>query len=131
MTIPSIAKAEGMTQSHVAKLLAILRRGGFVSSTRGQLGGYTLSRPAVDINVRELLATLGGRLFDAGYCDRYAGVLDECVHTGSCQIGGLWSEIQAAVDQAIAEKTLQDIVESTPVCAADFHKSHTIPVTSA
>ncbi|MCH7945265.1 MAG: Rrf2 family transcriptional regulator, partial [Armatimonadetes bacterium] len=33
LTIPVIARAEGLTQSHVAKLLALLRKGGFVNST--------------------------------------------------------------------------------------------------
>ena len=60
-----------MTQSHVAKLLAILRRADFVKSTRGQLGGYALSRSANKIVVRELLASLGGRLYDENYCGKY------------------------------------------------------------
>ncbi len=32
--------------SHAAKMMRILREGGFVISTRGQSGGYALSRPA-------------------------------------------------------------------------------------
>ncbi|ARU39689.1 hypothetical protein CCB80_00435 [Armatimonadetes bacterium Uphvl-Ar1] len=38
MTIPEISDQEGLTSSHVAKILAILRRSGFVASTRGQSG---------------------------------------------------------------------------------------------
>lgn len=123
MTIPSIAKAEGMTQSHVAKLLAILRRAEFVKSTRGQLGGYTLSRPSDDIIIKDLLGCLGGRLFDEGFCERYSGVLDTCVHNDECRVGMLWSEIQTAVDKAIENKTLKDVVESSPVCNVQLHKN--------
>ena len=44
LTIPEISEAEGISSYYVAKLMRILRRGGFVTSARGQAGGYTLSR---------------------------------------------------------------------------------------
>ena len=45
LTIPEISRAEGITHHNVAKLLRILRQGGFVESARGQQGGYALARP--------------------------------------------------------------------------------------
>ena len=39
LTIPEISQAEGITHHNVAKLLRILRQGGFVASARGQQGG--------------------------------------------------------------------------------------------
>ena len=63
MTIPEISRLEGLSATHVAKLLMILRKGGFIKSTRGQAGGYTLSRPAEQIYVSDVLLELG--TFDA------------------------------------------------------------------
>ena len=45
LTIPEISQAEGITHHNVAKLLRILRQGGFVASARGQQGGYALAKP--------------------------------------------------------------------------------------
>ena len=42
LTIPEISLSEGISNHYVAKLMRILRRGGFVRSARGQAGGYTL-----------------------------------------------------------------------------------------
>src|SRR5215472_8505783 len=60
LTITEISLAEGISSHYVAKLMRILRRGGFVKSARGQAGGYTLSRGADQIVVGEALAALGG-----------------------------------------------------------------------
>ena len=56
LTIPEISQAEGITHHNVAKLLRILRQGGFVASVRGQHGGYTLAIPATQIAISDSLA---------------------------------------------------------------------------
>ena len=61
VTIPELSRSEGITEPNVAKMMRILRQGGFVQSTRGQSGGYSLARPAEEINLGEALACLGGR----------------------------------------------------------------------
>ncbi len=111
LTIPTIAKSEGLTQSHVAKLLAVLRKTGYVNSHRGQLGGYTLGRPAKDIKVGDLLADLGGRLTHDRFCVRFTGQNEECVHTDDCSLLPLWVRIQESVDEALKDVTLQDLTE--------------------
>jgi Rrf2 family protein len=111
LTIPSIAAREGLTQSHVAKLLSILRKAGFVNSHRGQQGGYTLNRPPEEILISELLATLGGRLTRDNFCVRFTGQNEECVHTDDCTLLPLWVRIQASVDTALTGVTLRDLTE--------------------
>jgi len=95
-TIPEISRAEGLSQPYVAKLLRVLRKGGFIKSVRGQAGGYTLSRPAEDISVGEVLALLGGRIFEAEFCNRYPGTNSICNHTVDCGVRSLWRAIQKA-----------------------------------
>jgi Rrf2 family protein len=112
MTIPEIAKVEGLSQTHVAKLLMILRKDGFIASTRGQSGGYTLARPANEINVGEVLACLGGKLYDEEFCGRHAGQLSICKHAVDCSVRSLWQVIQGAVDHVLNDLTLADMMAS-------------------
>ncbi|MEK7734573.1 MAG: Rrf2 family transcriptional regulator, partial [Pseudomonadota bacterium] len=49
-------------------MMRILRKGGFVQSTRGQAGGYSLARPAEKIVIGHVLGVLGGRIFDSDFC---------------------------------------------------------------
>src|SRR3989442_5419221 len=72
LTISELSQREGISAPNVAKLMRVLRRGGYVRSTRGKEGGYTLARPAAAINLGAALAGLGGRLYDAALCGRHS-----------------------------------------------------------
>lgn len=110
LTIPEISKAEGISISYVGKLLRLLRRGGFLTSARGQTGGYTLSRPAEEINVGEVLALLGGRLFESEFCDHHAGVAQVCTHSVDCSVRSLWHALQTLVDHVLNKTTLRQLL---------------------
>lgn len=112
LTIPEIAQAEGMTIHNVAKLLRILRLGGLLASSRGQIGGYTLSRPADKIHVTDVLAILGGRLYDSEFCSSHTGSEDLCRRSVDCSIRSLWQTIQSAVDNVLLEFTIKDLMTS-------------------
>ena len=72
-SISAISQAEKLTPSNTAKLVRILRINGFVESSRGKDGGYTLARAPEDIVLSEVFEVLGGKLFGPGFCDHYAG----------------------------------------------------------
>ena len=112
-TIPEIAETEGVSPHNVAKYLAILRRAGFVDSERGQHGGYTLARPASEISVADVVAALGGPLYDTSFCDHFTGTSDSCQHTAvDCSIRGVWIRVQDAVDAVLHQTTLQDLLQA-------------------
>jgi len=112
LTIPEISQAEGISISHAAKLMRLLRRGGFVNSARGQAGGYTLARPASQIVVGEVLAVLGGRLYDPGFCEEHTGLERLCTHSVDCSIRSLWRTVQLVLDQVLSKTTLQDLLHN-------------------
>jgi Rrf2 family protein len=58
LTIAQISQLEGISVPNVAKVMRLLRRGGFVRSTRGQAGGYSLARPIEETVVGDVLAGL-------------------------------------------------------------------------
>ena len=114
LTIPEISRAEGISPEYVAKLMRVLRRGGLVKSARGAAGGYTLARPADQITIGEALYPLGGRLFEADFCDRHSGVESLCTHSIDCSLRSLWRALQNAVDQVLTNTTLKDLLCSEP-----------------
>jgi Rrf2 family protein len=114
LTIAELSRAEGISEPNVAKMMRVLRRGGFVNSTRGQAGGYTLSRPAGDIVVGQVLATLGGRLYEPAFCEGHSGLERSCTHMPDCSIRSVWRLVQRAVDQVLGRITLKDLLKSEP-----------------
>lgn len=112
LTIPEISKAEGITTHNTAKILRALRLGGFLASSRGQIGGYSLSRPAEKILVKDVLDSLGGKLFDAEFCSDHSGNESICTHTVDCSIRSLWQLLQSAVDGVLKNMTIKDLMTS-------------------
>ncbi len=112
LTIAEMSEREGISAPNVAKIMRLLRRAGLVRSTRGKTGGYSLARPASEVRAIEVLAALGGRLFDTGFCDRHAGVSTHCLNTRDCSIRPVLRGLQQAVDQVLGELTLASLVRS-------------------
>lgn len=112
MTIPELSELEGLSEANVAKILRILRLAGFVESSRGQTGGYKLTRPANQILVGEVLTALGGKLYESSFCDLHTGVENICTNSIDCSIRSLWKTIQTMLDGLLGKITLQDLLGS-------------------
>jgi Rrf2 family protein len=110
LTIPELSELEGLTEANAAKILRILRLAGFVESSRGQTGGYKLSRHANEILISDVLTSLGGKLYESSFCELHAGVENICTNTIDCSIRSLWKTIQIMLDGVLNKITLQDML---------------------
>lgn len=110
LTIPEISEQEGLTEANAAKILRILRLAGFVESSRGQTGGYKLSRPANEILIGDVLTALGGKLYESSFCDLHAGVENICTNSIDCSLRSLWKTIQTMLDGVLNKINLQDML---------------------
>jgi len=113
LTILEIAESEGLAPHNVAKYLRILRNGNFVDSERGQHGGYSLAGSAATIAVGDVLACLGGRLYDTEFCGHFSGAEEVCQHSSlDCSMRSLWARVQGAVDEVLGTTTLENLLHS-------------------
>ncbi len=112
LTIPEISQLEGLSTANVGKILRALRLGGFIESTRGQTGGYKLTRPTDEIIIGEVLSVLGGRLFEDGFCQDHSGTEMICTHSIDCSLRSLWRTIQTLLDSVLGKLTLKDLIGS-------------------
>jgi Rrf2 family protein len=112
-SIPEISRKEGISMPYVAKLMRILRQGGFVRAARGKAGGYTLAVPPERICVGDALTILGGRIYADDFCNRHSGTETSCTHSTDCSIRSLWRAVQTAVDSILRTTTIGDLLRST------------------
>jgi Rrf2 family transcriptional regulator, iron-sulfur cluster assembly transcription factor len=112
LTIPEISQAEGFSPAYAAKVLRVLRKGGFIKAARGKEGGYTLARPAESIVIADVMDVLGGRLFQRDFCDSHSGQVAICTRSVDCSVRSLWRAVQVAVDQVLSKATLRDLLQN-------------------
>ncbi len=60
LQICHIADRQGIPIQFLTQILIHLKQLGYVQSTRGKCGGYTLVRPPADIRLSEVIANFGG-----------------------------------------------------------------------
>lgn len=110
-TAPRIAQDTGVPLPTVAKLLNALARGDLVTSQRGASGGYTLSRPAADISVAQIVQVLEGPIALTACVD---GTDGQCDVQSLCPMRGNWNKVNSAIHQALSQVTLADMSLSFP-----------------
>lgn len=110
LSIPQLSELEGMSQPYVAKITRSLRMAGFIQSTHGQKGGYILAKAADQITLKDVIHSLGGKLFYQDFCGSHAGYLKLCTHSVDCTIRSLWKILQTTIDHILEKITLQDLL---------------------
>lgn len=114
VTAAAAAAATRLPPATVAKILKALARAGLVTATRGALGGYRLARGAKAISLREVVAAIDG---DIGLTQCSIHVTD-CDRTTHCPTRPHWAAINRAVEKALAEISLDEML--TPAVFAPW-----------
>ncbi|MGH2957728.1 MAG: RrF2 family transcriptional regulator [Solirubrobacterales bacterium] len=90
--IGQVAERRRIPVQFLEQLFSTLRRAGILTSHRGAKGGYTLARPADDVNVLEVVQALDGVVGEEGK-----------------EAGGIWEEGVEALRKTFRETTIADI----------------------
>ncbi len=93
LTIPDISARENMSESYVGKLLMLLRKADLVVAERGRNGGYTLAKPASEIQLSEIMLAFGDPIYGEHHCERFHSDESPCVHHDSCKMKRLWATL--------------------------------------
>ena len=104
--IKAIAERQEIPEAYLEQLIAVLKREGLVTSTRGAQGGYMLSRPASQITVGQILRALedGLNLVDC------LAEADACRRACDCPSRIVYRKLQDGLNRIADSITLQDMV---------------------
>ena len=106
-SIKAIAEREGIPEAYLEQLIAVLKREGLVTSTRGAQGGYALAREPARITVGDVLRALEGGL-------SLVECLDEeeiCGKRCSCASRVVWQKLRDGLNAIVDDITLQDMID--------------------
>jgi Rrf2 family protein len=103
----AIADAYHIPPQLLAKILQTLTRGGILVSTAGTNGGYSLARPASEINAFEVIRAIDGPLFITS-CITIHGTCD--LH-GTCTIKEPLRKVNDSIKDMLSGLSIADLVE--------------------
>jgi len=106
VTITEIAKRIDAPIKFLEQVLLDLKRGGFVESKRGKIGGYILARPPQNIKLGEVVRFIDGPIeplscIDEGYI--------ACADTYKCVFRKVWQKVYLATSEIIDHITFEDL----------------------
>ena len=101
-----IAERQGIPEAYLEQLVAVLKKEGLVTSTRGAQGGYMLSREPEDITVGQILRALEGGL---NLVDCLSGE-DTCGKSCACPSRIVYMKIRDGLNQVADSITLKDMI---------------------
>ena len=107
VSIKSIAEHRGIPEAYLEQLIAVLKREGLVTSTRGAQGGYALSRPASEITVGQILRALEGGLNLVDCLEES----DACGKACACPSRSVYRKLQDGLNALADSISLKDMID--------------------
>ena len=108
-----IAAQERLPADYVEQILLRLRRADVITSTRGARGGYMLSRPALEISLRDVIHASELETFDV-HCISHPVETDRCSASHNCSIRPVWVLLQTKIDDVLESVCLADLLHDEP-----------------
>jgi Rrf2 family transcriptional regulator, cysteine metabolism repressor len=108
LSLTAIAKRERLPHAYLEQLVGDLRRAGLVTATRGQAGGYRLSRPAAEIAMTDAVRALEGPLLEmpcAGVDD-----LEHCDRPQPCSVHEIFQRVYESLSETLGATNLAEVV---------------------
>ncbi|MDI7863472.1 iron-responsive transcriptional regulator RirA [Rhizobiaceae bacterium n13] len=109
--IPEIAKAYGVSELFLFKILQPLNKAGLVETVRGRNGGVRLGRPAEKITLFDVVRVTE-ESFAMAECFEDGAI--ECPLVDSCGLNSALRKALNAFFDVLSEYTINDLVKSRP-----------------
>lgn len=106
VTIDEVAGAFRVSKNHLMKVIHNLSRAGFLATSRGRNGGFTLARPANRIRVGDVV-----RLTEQGspLVECFDPANNTCIITPACKLKFILHDAQEAFYGVLARRTIADL----------------------
>ena len=110
-TAGDVAAATAVPAAMTSKVLKLLTRADLLVSHRGALGGYTLARSPVSVNVAEVVEALDGPIAITTCTEPTPG---DCSILSLCPARANWTRINDAIRVSLSEVTLAEMAHTIP-----------------
>ena len=104
--IKDIAERQQISDKYLEQIISVLNKAGYVRSTRGPQGGYSLRKAPEEYTVGDILRLTEGSLAPVA-CVEEEG---SCEREVDCVTGEVWKRLNQAISDVVDHITLADLV---------------------
>ncbi len=112
VTLADISAIQGISNSYLEQLFAMLRKNGLVKGVRGPRGGYRLAKASNEITVADIITAVDEKI-ETMRCEGRG----DCQDGERCLTHELWSELSEQLYNFLNGITLSDYVDKPRIKA--------------
>ena len=110
LRLKDVANRQNITEKYAEQIISMLKHGGLVQAKRGTQGGYTLTKPAAEITIGEILRLTEGDLAPVP-CLENGG--DGCDFSEHCTTLSMWKKLYSAIGSVVDHMSVQDMIQES------------------
>ena len=107
VSLKSVAERQDVSVKYLESIVALLQKGGVLTSQRGTQGGYRLACPASELSVYEIVRLTEGSLAPVSCVE---GGCDPCENAGSCRTRAMWTKLDKLINDFFDGITIADLM---------------------
>ena len=108
VSVREISEKESVSADYLEHLLHTMKTAGLVESVRGAAGGFRLAKPADEISLRDVFASLGEEISPV-WC---LGPGEKCPREGGCRSRPMWDRLAGLIDEFLSGTTIADALSA-------------------
>lgn len=107
ISVKDIAKRQDISKKYLEQIMTMLSKANLIETTRGNIGGYKLTKQAKEYKIGDILRATEGNLapldclIDTNSCDRQE----------NCKTYSFWAGLDNVINEYIDSKTLEDLIK--------------------
>lgn len=106
--LKDIASRQGISLKYLDHILSSLRKAGLIRNIRGKGGGYSLTRPASQITLCDIIEAVEGSLAPVECVDNP----DYCKKISVCSAHDVWVKVRESLEDLLRGTSLQSLIEN-------------------
>ncbi|MDD4894353.1 MAG: Rrf2 family transcriptional regulator [Candidatus Omnitrophica bacterium] len=117
VTIHNLALRADIPIKFLEQILLDLKKGGFVESRRGKIGGYMLAKPPSKIKLGQIIRFMDGEISPIACVDNN---YKRCSHISKCAFRSIWQKVADSTSRIVDNITFEDLVKKNKNLTSKF-----------
>ncbi len=107
VSVKDIADRQEISKKYLEQIMAMLSKAKFIETTRGNIGGYKLTKQPREYKIGDILRATEGNLtpLDCLIDD------NSCNRKENCKTHSFWAGLDNVINRYIDSKTLEDLIK--------------------